>query len=712
MTAPSNEPVPPGGGLADLVDYAYGLLEAIRQRWWLVTLMTLGASAGAFLHAARQPKIYAATTTILLDTRPIILDKVTDVVKREDPDLDRFYNLQARLLESRDLAEATAKKLGLPTATLVGRLKVDIDRNAPILRLMIEDPDPLRAQSYVNAFADIYIADTINDRLKVTTESARLLADQARALRGKLEGDERTLYDFQRSHELPGSNFDESHKIQSSNLQALHAQYANARAAGIKLKADLDQIDAAKTDPVLLRALVLHDENPRIGQTREDRQSRAEQLAQLESRYGPQHPKVIEARVALAAQDQELDKQVATSVAALRARARANASEQAQLHAAIESETKKAVELRESELEYKRHVRQIDEDRAAYDLVSRRQKEAELQGVDRQTYARRLEAAQPPTVPVRPNVSQWALAGALFGFLASVLLARMLDLLNDVIRLPFDAERALDQPVLGLTTAIPSQAEPGSDAQAIETARAEYVVRFPRSRIAEQFHGVATNLFSLFLDREPRAIMVVSAAMDEGKTLMSVTLAATLAARGKKVLLVDADLRRGRLHRLFTVPKGGGLFELVMGRVTPEEAIRATSIPNVDLITTGAVPDKVSPVRVLELEGCGAAIAQLKERYDLVVFDTPPVGVVSDAQLIGGLVDGAVGVVRSGRTSRRLARTAASLLSLARVNLVGWIVNDVSEALLRSGYYYKKYGHEYARYGYYYNAAEDEPPAV
>ena len=117
-------------------------------------------------------------------------------------------------------------------------------------------------------------------------------------------------------------------------------------------------------------------------------------------------------------------------------------------------------------------------------------------------------------------------------------------------------------------------------------------------------------------------------------------------------------------------------------------------------------------MRVLELEGCGAAIAKLKERYDLVLFDTPPVGVVSDAQLIGGFVDGAVGVVRSGRTSRRLARTAANLLSLGRVNLVGWIVNDVSEALLRSSYYYKKYGHEYARYGYYYAAAEDgDPPA-
>src|SRR5262249_16935207 len=157
-----------------------------------------------------------------------------------------------------------------------------------------------------------------------------------------------------------------------------------------------------------------------------------------------------------------------------------------------------------------------------------------------------------------------------------------------------------------------------------------------------QFHGVATNLFSLFLDREPRSIMVVSAAMDEGKTLMSVTLAATLAARGKRVLLVDADLRRGRLHKLFCVSKAGGLFELVMGRITPEEAIRQTSIPNVDLITTGAVPEKVSPVRVLELEGYKTAVANLRERYDLVVFDTPPVGVVSDAQLIGGLVDGAV----------------------------------------------------------------------
>jgi tyrosine-protein kinase Etk/Wzc len=170
-------------------------------------------------------------------------------------------------------------------------------------------------------------------------------------------------------------------------------------------------------------------------------------------------------------------------------------------------------------------------------------------------------------------------------------------------------------------------------------------------------------------------------------------LAAAAAARGKRVLIVDADLRRGRLHTLFRMSKRGGLFELATQQISGTEATRGTSIPNVDAITCGDVPEKVSPVRVLELPELRRAIAELKARYDLILIDTAPVPMVSDVLVLGDLVDGAVGVFRAGQTSTRLGREMTRQLAFARLNFIGWVLNGVSEAELKKRYYYRKYGY-------------------
>ena len=139
----------------------------------------------------------------------------------------------------------------------------------------------------------------------------------------------------------------------------------------------------------------------------------------------------------------------------------------------------------------------------------------------------------------------------------------------------------------------------------------------PRSLVAEQCQSFTTQIMSLFMDKPPRALMVVSAAVEDGKTLVTLHLASTVAARGKRVCIIDADLRRGRLHRMFQLGRGGGLYELVTQKITMDEACRRTWIPNVDVITTGDVPMKLSPLRVFEHPELGRVLAALKDRYDL-----------------------------------------------------------------------------------------------
>jgi capsular exopolysaccharide synthesis family protein len=645
---------------------------------------------------------------LLLDARPPrVVDKVTEVVADEVlADTERFAAGQMRLLSSELMSDTVEQQLGLKKGELAGRLIATIDQKSHVITLEIDDLDAAKAERYVKAFSDAYIQATINERSGIAGNATKFLDGEAVDLRKHLEGDEKALYDYNKSNELLASSFDESHKIASANLAQFHAQLASARTNGIKLRAELESIHEAqaKNDPMLLRMLTL----PSAGEVWNGPQSRyatlVEQLHQLETKYGPQHPKVIETRESITTVGEMLDKQVRSSISAVEVRARQNESEQRQLAALIAVETHKAMALRQKELDYNRLKRVADEDRDAYMLVARRSRETALQALVKDSQVKRLEGPTPATTVDRHVVRVIGVA-VLVGLLFGLLLALALDLFDDSIKTPAEAESELQHPLLGIMMQIPP-APPRTDGPASdpEIARAEHIVRNPRSLVAEQCQSFTTQIMSLFMDKPPRALMVVSAAVEDGKTLVALHLASTVAARGKRVLIIDADLRRGRLHRMFQLGRGGGMYELVTQKITLDEACRRTWIPNVDVVTTGEVPLKLSPLRVFEHPELGRVLGALKDRYDLVVIDTPPVPLVSDALLLAEHVDGAIAVARAKKTSRALTRRLTEQLVGARVNLVGWLLNDLTAAELKSKYYYR-YG--YGR-GYAYKYSDEE----
>jgi capsular exopolysaccharide synthesis family protein len=683
-------------------------LNRIRRRWWLVVAFAVAIPSYVCWHALQKPVFYQSTMALLLDARPPrVVDKVTEVVADEIlADTERFAAGQMRLLSSELMSDTVEQKLGLPKGDLGGRLQASIDPRSHVITLEIDDLDPKKAELYVKAFADAYIQATINDRAGVADNATKFLDGEALDLRKHLEGDEKALYDYNKSNELLASSFDESHKIASANLAQYHAGLANARAQGIKLQAELQSIRDArsKNDPMLLRMLTL----PSAGDAWSGPQARyatlVEQLHQLETRYGPNHPKVIETREAMATVGDLLDNQVQSSIAAVEVRARQNEFEQKQLGSVIAAETHKAMDLRQKELDYNRLKRVADEDRDAYMMVAKRSRETALQAMVKDSQVKRLEGPT-PAATVDRYVARTTGIAALVGFILGLALALLLDLLDDSIKTPAEAETELKHPLLGIMMQIPP-APPRTDGGVNdpEIARAEHIVRNPRSLVAEQCQSFTTQIMSLFMDKPPRALMVVSASVEDGKTLVALHLASTVAARGKRVLIIDADLRRGRLHRMFQLGRGGGMYELVTQKITVDEACRRTWIPNVDVVTTGEVPLKLSPLRVFEHPELGNVVGLLKDRYDLVVIDTPPVPLVSDALLLAEHVDGAIAVARAKKTSRALTRRLTEQLVGARVNLVGWLLNDLTAAELKSKYYYR-YG--YGR-GYAYKYSDEE----
>ena len=207
----------------------------------------------------------------------------------------------------------------------------------------------------------------------------------------------------------------------------------------------------------------------------------------------------------------------------------------------------------------------------------------------------------------------------------------------------------------------------------------------PRSPISEQYRTIRTNLQFASVDSDLRSILITSSGPSEGKSSTTANLGLVFAQQGKKVLLVDADLRKPTVHYTFRVDNRIGLSSVLVGEADYLSATDASEIPNLDILSSGPIPP--NPSELLGSKAMQHFIEQAKETYDLIIFDTPPVLAVTDAQVLANIVDGTLFVVRSKVTDQESAKKAKELLEPAKAKLLGAVLND-KEVNKNSYYYY------------------------
>ncbi|MEC2158585.1 CpsD/CapB family tyrosine-protein kinase [Virgibacillus halodenitrificans] len=208
----------------------------------------------------------------------------------------------------------------------------------------------------------------------------------------------------------------------------------------------------------------------------------------------------------------------------------------------------------------------------------------------------------------------------------------------------------------------------------------------PRSPISEQYRTVRTNLQFSAVDEELRRIMVTSAGPGEGKSMTTANLAVVYAQQGKKVLLIDADLRKPTIHYTFRLDNLRGLSNFLVGEASIEEAVSSSDVENLDLISCGPIPP--NPSELLASKRMEKMLAEASEMYDVVLLDTPPVLAVADAQILSGLADGVVLVVRSKHTEYEAAEKAIEALQAVNARVLGTVLNDRDKKEANYYYYY------------------------
>ena len=223
-----------------------------------------------------------------------------------------------------------------------------------------------------------------------------------------------------------------------------------------------------------------------------------------------------------------------------------------------------------------------------------------------------------------------------------------------------------------------------------ETARKVITFTNPRSYVAEQFRTLRTNINFSSPDADIRSLVVTSAAPSEGKSTASANLAVVFAQEGKRVLLVDGDMRKPTTHHTFHMGNTQGLSSVLTRQIQVEDAIRETAIERLDLLTCGPIPP--NPAELLASKSMDALIEQLKETYDLIIFDAPPVLSVTDGQILANKCEGTILVVNSGTTEKEMAVKAKEAIASSNSRLIGAVLNNF--ILPKDNYYYQYYGAE------------------
>lgn len=289
-----------------------------------------------------------------------------------------------------------------------------------------------------------------------------------------------------------------------------------------------------------------------------------------------------------------------------------------------------------------------------------------------------VEPAAAPRSPISPNPTRTALLAGLVGLIAAAGISFLVEYLDDTIKTPDDVKNILGLSVIGLVAEVKSK---GSNKKA-ET-EAIFVANQPRSPISESFRSLRTNLEFSSLDKPIHTILVTSSGAAEGKTTISVNLAVILAQGRKKVLLIDCDMRRPSVHKLFNIHNRVGLSDLIRGHLEQNEVIRVTDTnQKLFVITSGSLPP--NPAEFLSSERFSIILNNLKPYFDMIILDTPPM-VVADVQILSSKVDGILYVIRPGATHAGAARTALEDLKRIDARVLGVILNRIPRN--RDSYY-------------------------
>lgn len=700
---------------------AYWRILVKRRR--LVASVLAGVVAVALLATLTATPIYRATTVLQLDKDGIQVVEVAGIQPGDDRGFDpAFLQTQYELIKSRSLAERVANELGLDQASLerlsepgwMGRmlallkpkgkdekssksaadqdaagelrdaaqligngLSIEPIRNSRLVKINFDSPSPQFSARAANAIAEGYIASGLERRFGASSYAKTYLEDQLKLTKAKLEDSERKLVQFAQQENLVNTG-ENGQSLAVQNLTQLNAALAAAQDQRIRAQARWRQAASGA-----MPADMIGNSNIRLLQ---------QQKGQLQSQYQlklqtfkPDYPEMQQ----LKSQVDELDRQIGKEIAGVRASVKAEydaaSSQEGMLTQQIATLRTQALDVDGRSIQYNILKREVDTNRQLYDGLLQRFKEVGVAGDVRANNISIIDRAEVPRWRFKPNLTLNLAIGLLLGAMLGVLAAFLLEFLDDTIKTPDDVEHKLKLPVLGIIPKLGPKDNLNDVAADLQSSFSE---AYRSVRTALQFatdHGV------------PKSLLVTSSGPGEGKSTTALALARNLTQLGKRVLLVDADLRKPSLHKTLGLKAESGLSHLLAGGCTFGAAVQHTDDERLHVILAGPLPP--NPAELLSGSKLVSLLTVGAERYDHVIIDGPPVLGLADAPILANAIDGTLLVVNSAKTKIGAAQAALKRLYAARARILGGLLTKYDARAAGYGYGYG-YGGAYAYYSY------------
>jgi succinoglycan biosynthesis transport protein ExoP len=688
------------------------------KRKWLI----LGIAATFFfvgtVRTLMQTPLYSSTVRLQIDRDVAKIVENGNITPAEFSD-NQFMSTQFQLLQSRTMAERVASVLKLsededffkprefsvldalksvfkgspegdqsPNKITRGRVAAGIIlanrsvaavANSRLVDITYSDPVPARAQRIANSFADAFVAANLDKRFQANAAAKIFLEDKIQQLKLRLEDSDKKLLDFAQEQQILDVNTSSSDVTNKASIAENDLGAATAALGALTAERTKNEQlwrQAEDATGINLPQLLSNDVIVQLRKQRNDLEVNYQEKLQT---YKPSYPAMVQIKN----QIDEIDRQVETEVRALKDSLRAayetSLAQENEMKSRIEALKQDVLDLQKRSIQYNILKREVDTNRELYASLLQRYKEVDVASGVAANNVFVVDRGLLPGSPSSPHLLQALLMSLLLGAVIGFGSAYMLERFDDKIS---SAEQV--EVISGLSTlgAIPN------------VANVEHQLQDPRSELCEAYRSLCTALQFSTDNGLPKSLTVTSTGPAEGKSLTSLTIAKHFATLGRRVLLVDADLRNPSLHVKLKTDNNVGLTNYLTGACSPPEVMQKTPISTLAFMASGPLPpnaaDLLGSPRVHSLLSVGAEV------FDLIIIDSPPVMGLADAQLLSSAVSGTVFVVAAGVARLSGVRGALRRIQLSRGIVLGSVLTK---------YDFKTSGYGYG-YGYGYGGAK------
>ncbi|RCJ35202.1 chain-length determining protein [Nostoc punctiforme NIES-2108] len=678
----------------------------LKRRWFLIAIIMGSVFGVTGLVAFSKKPIYESEGKLLFNKESGLssltgvneqLGQLSGVTNLSNPLETEAEIIRSNPLTQKTIAELHLKdKLGQPLEidTFLSNLKIKSIRGTDILQLSYRSANPQQATAIINKLMSAYLENNVRINRSQARAAREFLNKQLPLVEAKVAEGEAALRQFKEKYEVVSLEVEAQEGVRSLNelsnqITQLRARLVDARSRSGALQNQL----ALNTKQAM--ALSTLSQSRAVQEVLSEYQKVQDLLAVERSRFTDGHPVIT----SLLSKEQALKEQLERRVTQTLGSAQPIPDQDLQIGELKQTLTANLVQVEVERLGLENQVgvlmkafvlyqarlrtlpkleqlqlqrqRQLQVAQTTYEQMLKRLQEVQVLENQNVGNARIVSEALLPKKPISPRILLNLALGGFLGFFLAIAAALLLEAGDTSVKTTEEAQELLDYPLLG-TIPVFEQKDKLARGESITELP---VLNNPYSSVNAAFEMLQINLGFTFSDKELKVIVVSSSVMNEGKSFVAANLAVATAQMGKRVLLIDADMRRPRQHEIWQKPNLMGLSNVLVGQATLAGAAKEV-VSNLELLTAGTIPP--NPVALLDSQRMNGLLKHAAQDYDCVIIDTPPLSVLADASIVGKMADGMLLVVRPGVVNSAAAKTTKALIEHSRVLVLGIVVNGVN----------------------------------